>query len=95
MFDLPEWKRMRMEADRASGPCGKGRDDVTVVAYAFASPDRISASIESIELALRETYRWCGLLKTTLVVNQMTERFEVCYGTSGLVDAAKLTSYRN
>ena len=50
MFELSEWKRMRIEADRASGPCGKGRDGMTVVAYMFVPSDRISASIESIGL---------------------------------------------
>ena len=76
MFDLVEWKRVRIEEDRSSAPCARGRGDVTVVAYAFTSRDKMSECVESIELALRETYRWCGLLKTTLVVNQMTEQLE-------------------
>ena len=76
MFDLLGWKRVRIEEDRSSAPVAKGRGDVTVVAYAFAPRDKMLECVESIELALRETYRWCGLLKTTLVVNQMTERLE-------------------
>lgn len=76
MFDLLGWKRVRIEGGRSSPPSTKGRGDVTVVSYAFAKRDKMLECVESIELALRETYRWCGLLKTTLVVNQMTERLE-------------------
>lgn len=77
MFDLSEWKHARINEDRTIGiPQAMGRDDVTVVAYVFGSPERMPAYVESIELSLRETYRWCGLLKTTLVVNQMTEGLE-------------------
>ncbi len=77
MFDLAAWKHARLEEDRAVGvPREEGRDDVTVVAYVFAPRDKMPDSVESIELALRETYRHCGMLKTTLVVNQMTERLE-------------------
>lgn len=76
MFELLKWKRDRLETDRSSAFRGKGRDDVTVVAYAFNLPDKMPECVESIELALRETYRWCGFMKTTLVVNQMTNRLE-------------------
>lgn len=77
MFDLSEWKRVRISEDRTVGvPQEKGREDVTVVAYVFGSSEQMPTYVESMELALRETYRWCGLLKTTLVVNQMTEGLE-------------------
>ena len=77
MFNLSEWKQARLEEDRAAGVQGaRGRDDVTVVAYAFASRDKMAECVESMELALRETYKWCGLLRTTLVVNSNTERLE-------------------
>lgn len=77
MFDLSGWKSARINEDRAAGvPHEKGRDDVTVVAYVFGPSEKMPTYVDSIELALRETYRWCGLLKTTLVVNQMTEGLE-------------------
>lgn len=77
MFDLSEWKRVRIGHQRKTGETyGRGRGDVTVVAYAFAVPERMPSCIESIEFALRETYRWCGLLKTTLVVNSNVERLD-------------------
>ena len=59
MFDLSEWKHARINEDRTIGiPQAMGRDDVTVVAYVFGSPERMPAYVESIELSLRETYRW-------------------------------------
>ena len=77
MFDLNAWKRARLDEDRVIGfHRKKGRSDVTVVAYAFAPCERMHDCVDSIEFALRETYRHCGMLRTTLVVNQMTERLE-------------------
>lgn len=76
MFNLDKWKGCRLAEDRAAGLPGMGRDDVTVVTYVFGERDKLPAYIEAIELALRETYRWCGMLKTTLVVNQMVEALE-------------------
>ena len=77
MINLIEWKRQRLEENIAIGlPSKKGRADVTAVAYVFGSREKMPKYVESIELALRETYRWCGRLKTTLVVNQMCERLE-------------------
>ena len=76
-FDLLKWIRKRHEEDRDVGtPYRRGRNDVTVVAYAFASREKMQECVASIEFALRETYRNCGLLNTTLVVNRMTERLE-------------------
>ena len=77
MFDLLQWKAQRMEENLAAGlPLEKGCDDVTALAYIFGTKDEMPQYVEAIEFALRETYRWCGRLKTTLVVNQMTERLE-------------------
>lgn len=76
MFDLDEWRACRLKADRAGRRPELGRDDVTVVSYVFGDRDKLPAYIDAIELALRETYRWCGMLKTTLVVNHMVEAIE-------------------
>ena len=77
VFDVQQWIRSRHEENRdAGGHYRNGRDDVTVVAYCFASQEKMHECVASIEFALRETYRNCGLLKTTIVVNRMTERLE-------------------
>ncbi|MBO5647359.1 MAG: hypothetical protein J6S30_01170 [Kiritimatiellae bacterium] len=84
MFDLSQWKEQRMGENLAAGlPVEKGCCDVTVLSYVFGSKDKMPQYVESIELALRETYRWCGRLKTTLVVNQMTERLEYLQSVFG------------
>ncbi len=76
-FDLKAWREARLAADRAAGlPREGGRDDVTVVAYIFGAPEKMVGYGRAIELALRETYRHCGLLKTTLVVNRPTKEIE-------------------
>lgn len=76
-FDRRAWCAARLRDARAAGlPPQDGRPDVTAVAYAFGPPDRMAVCGEAIELALRETYRWCGLLKTTLVVNRPTPGLE-------------------
>ena len=49
---------------------------VTAVAYAFGTPEQMKRAGEGIVRALRETYRWCGRLKTTLVVNRLTPELE-------------------
>ena len=72
------WSEMQLAADRREGlPKRLGRDDVTDIAYAFGEPERMERYGEAIELALRETYRHCGRLKTTLVVNRPTRALEV------------------
>lgn len=77
MFEPHNWLGSRLEEDRRIGlPKENGRADTTVVAYVFGSLPAMDGYIEAIELSLRETYRWCGLLRTTLVVNQMTERLD-------------------
>ncbi len=70
---LEGWRKERLAIDRREGlPSKIGRDDVTAVAYVFGESDRMAQYGADIELALRETYRHCGMLKTTLVVNQLT-----------------------
>ena len=84
VFDAEVWARARLRRDRQEGlPIAEGRSDVTAVAYVFGTPDRMPAYGRAIELALRETYRWCGRLRTTLVVNRLTaelEAFAACCG---------------
>ena len=75
--ELGHWTKHRLEADRREGlPKAVGRSDVTAIAYAFGDTEKMVRYGNDIELALRETYRHCGILKTTLVVNRMTEGLE-------------------
>ena len=76
MLNFDTWRACRLAEDRAAGLPGMGREDVTVVSYVFGDRDKLPPYVDAIELALRETYRWCGMLKTTLVVNDMVEALE-------------------
>lgn len=76
-FRREDWCAARLSADRELGlPTRIGRTDVTAVAYVFGTPERMPRYARAIELALRETYRWCGRLRTTLVVNRPTAELE-------------------
>lgn len=75
-FDLQTWRRDRLAIDRAQGIPPPGRRDVTVIAYVFGTENELSRYAEAIELALRETYRHCGRLKTTLVINRPSKALE-------------------
>lgn len=74
---VAQWAQNRLATDRHDGlPKSVGRVDVTAVAYAFGDAEKMVRYGDDIELALRETYRHCGLLKTTLVVNRPTPGLE-------------------
>ena len=75
-FKLEAWKAERLLHDREAGIASLGRRDITAIAYAFGSAEQMENYAVAIELALRETYRHCGRLKTTLVVNRMVPSFE-------------------
>lgn len=76
-FDPQAWSAVRLAQDRADGlPREMGRTDVTAVAYSFGTPEKMPAYGRAVELALRETYRHCGRLRTTLVVNRLTPELE-------------------
>ena len=84
-FEARKWADERLRQDRCAGiPRTCGRPDVTAVAYVFGTEEKMPDYGDAIELALRETYRHCGLLKTTLVVNRMTPGLEAfasaCHG---------------
>ena len=83
MFDLTKLNRKDMKEATSAFPFKKGREDVTAVAYVFGPKEKMPDYLDSIEFALRETYKWCGRLKTTLVVNQMCERLECLHSVFG------------
>lgn len=85
--ELGRWTKKRLAEDRREGlPKTVGRSDVTAIAYAFGEPEQMVRYGDDIELALRETYRHCGRLKTTLVVNRPTPGLEAFISESdGLV----------
>lgn len=74
--NVEAWLKARLALDRTQGiPCA-GRRDVTAIAYIFGDKPRMERYAVEIELALRETYRWCGRLKTTIVVNRVPVSLE-------------------
>ena len=76
-FDSQAWSAARLAQNRADGlPRRIGRTGVTALAYVFGAVEKMPAYARAIELALRETYRFCGRLKTTLVVNRLTPELE-------------------
>lgn len=48
---------------------GRIDDAVTILAYHFWEGDGYADAFANVEYAIRETWRWCGLLRTVLVVN--------------------------
>ena len=76
-FDFMKWSAERLQSNRSDGlPAAMGRVDVTAIAYVFGTDEKMPSYGDAVELALRETYRHCGRIKTTLVVNQMTKGLE-------------------
>jgi hypothetical protein len=60
-----------------------GPSSVTVVAYHFWDAARQDAQFRRLECALRETWLWCGMLRTVLVVNRVTSGLEMFAEASG------------
>ena len=69
---LAAWREERLagiHAGRGPSDYGRGRDDVTSLLYFWA--DRpAEADFRPFECALRETWLHCGMLSTTIVVNE-------------------------
>lgn len=58
-----------------------GPSEVTILAYHFRDKDRIDAAFDAVECSVRETWFHCGIMKTVLVVNQVTPHLETFAGT--------------
>jgi hypothetical protein len=73
---LHNWLRKRLEQHRALLPSAQGSEVVTVVAYHFWNKKIFDPQFDLLESAIRETWHHCGMLKTVLVVNNITRRLE-------------------
>lgn len=49
----------------------EGPTDVTVLAYFYRPPEIAAENFRYLECAILETWRWCGRMKTVVVVNEM------------------------
>ena len=71
---LVEWQKKRLDTIHSGRTdYGKGRDDVTVLAYYWgASPDNEEARFSRVESAFRETWLQCGMMKSVIVTDSVT-----------------------
>lgn len=75
---LVEWQKRRLETFHARRlDYGKGPESVTVLAYYWgAEVDRPDTSFFRIESAFRETWHWCGMMKSVVVTDRPTRELE-------------------
>lgn len=75
MTSLADWQLARLESVHLRRvEYGRGRADVTVLAYHFWGDAGNDAAFARVECAVRETWLRCGMMKTVLVVNRETPR---------------------
>ena len=73
---MQTWQRTRLAAGQDERYVPSACTEVTALAYHFWDSERFDEQFAFLECAIRETWRWCGLLKTVLVVNRVTPRIE-------------------
>jgi hypothetical protein len=73
---LKDWLLSRLIQRRSVLPSVHGPKWITVVAYHFWNENDFDAQFDLLESSIRETWCHCGLLKTVLVVNRITQRLE-------------------
>lgn len=76
ILGLFSWQQSRLESLRGLKFGVASRSDVTVLAYHFRDVLEFDAQFDSLECSIYETWRWCGQLKTRLVVNRITPHLE-------------------
>lgn len=70
--DLMAWQLARLPAKRAAIYASSSFPAVSAVVYHFWSGTQLDTQFPYVESAIFETWRWCGRLKTNLVVNQIS-----------------------
>lgn len=73
---LQSWQQKMIGCPLVDNSPSDQVDCVTVLAYHFWDNVRFDTQFDYLECAIRETWRHCGMLKTVLVVNQITPRLE-------------------
>lgn len=79
--NLRTWLMQRLR-QHATPPSVHGPESVTLVAYHFWDDNQIDRQFDFLAAAVRETWHHCGLLKTVLVVNRITQKLEDFSATS-------------
>jgi len=86
--ELRAWQRIQLEWNRQLPLPSQGPEGVTVVAYHFWPIDKADAEFAYLECSIRETWRHCGLLPVSLVVDRTSDAVEKFVAAfSGLVSA--------
>lgn len=68
---LADWQFNRLDTiHRNRVDYGKGRDDITVIAYHFWGDSGHDSAFRRIECAIRETWLYCGMMKTVIVTDK-------------------------
>lgn len=73
---LRQWELQQVEHDRTITTFAQGNDRVTVLADHFWTHSESDAKFDEAECAILETWRHCGIMKTVLVCNLVTEKRE-------------------
>ena len=74
--DIRTWQRERLKTLTGTPPAAVGPSSVTIAAYHFWADDIFDAEFDYIEMAIRETWKQLGFLKTVMIVNRVTPRIE-------------------
>ncbi len=74
--ELAKWQLDRLADRRATNYPPSRFGNVTALVYHFWDDTRLDAQFDFVESAIYETWRWCGKLKTSLVVNKTTPRID-------------------
>lgn len=76
ILDFHEWQQLRLGRLRNIPFLPARVKDVTIVIYHFWNRDQFDSQFDAVECAICETWLHCGMLKTCLVLNQVTPHVE-------------------
>ena len=76
ILDFHEWQQLRLGRLRNIPFLPARVKDVTIVVYHFWDHDRFDRQFDAVECAICETWLHCGMLKTCVVLNQVTPHVE-------------------
>lgn len=74
--DMREWQLARLNVLLKTPPVSKGPENITIVVYHYWPDEIFDREFDYIEMSIRETWHYLGLLKLVLIVNRVTPRIE-------------------
>ena len=74
MARLRDWQQDHAAALFDAKISNVGPRDVTIVCYFYRQSDMVYEHFPFLEFAIRQTWMWCGFMKTVLVTNDFHER---------------------